>query len=271
MSIQSISQPIGEIIRLRTGNITDWYIDRVKWTGPILTVGVGKDYTNMTNAINAANATGVGCLILVDAGSYAAWTNSPTYQVYIRGLGATADDTVIYGGGGLYVFLENIYIYGTVDYWHDGALYTAHGTANKCRIGSGPYPGQGTIWPLYYQGVLEPYLTLYLYYTRLDRTPEGPSAAHINSAALGCISLSKVSYTSSWIVRNSTGTLLLDDKAADGTSGYGPSYGDYRIKQPLLQISQPIGDTIRLRKPGIGAIASYSQPIGNIINLRRNV
>lgn len=230
-TVTSTSQPIGDIVNYTTGQSV-LMIDGTEWTGPVLTVGADKMYATMQAAVVAANASGVACMILVDAGTYAGWSTPPTYTVYVRGLGATANDTVVGGLSGNDVFLENIYIYADVVYGYDGALYTAHGIVNKCRIGSGAYPGSGTIWPLYYQGTLPPYRTLYLSYTRLDRTPAGAYAAHIEDANLSCISLSKVSYTSTWIERRCTGTLILDDKDADGQAGYGPTYGSFRITVP---------------------------------------
>jgi len=232
-----------------------WYIDGVPWTGAIRTVGVDKDFTTLIAARADANATDEDCLFLIDPGTYAGGAaTSPsvdTRKTYYRGLGATPEDTIIDGhnlGAFTTVFLsfiENLWIFSGSDGGEGGSLNLWHGSApdavssliaNKAIIGnSQPLPGYfgyGSQWPVNGvgpYGLGDQYVSLN--YTRLITTTGHSHETHIAYMVKENVYLNKVSWVgTAWADHNSVGTAYaLDDKAEDGTVGYGPDYGDFRI------------------------------------------
>jgi hypothetical protein len=62
---------------------------------------------------------------------------------------------------------------------------------------------------------------------------------------LSKVSLSKVAYNI-WVESGCTGTYILDDKAVDGTSGYGETAGIYRIvyDQTKVLIPRPVAEEV---------------------------
>jgi hypothetical protein len=283
MGISTISQPIGEIIRLRKSP-SQWYIDGVLWTGAIVTVGVGKDYPNVHDAFWVQNEALIPTLFLIDPGVYDTifhGTSAPPLGHCFRGLGASATDTLITipalymfpSLGDSHIFIENIRIYAEGQIMMRTTIVGIYPNAslivNKCVLDV--LPSEWT-WIHCISGVLSPYYgsgSIWVGYSKLTPTQK---AEHLGWLDLSKVTLEKVSYTGTWGEIQCINDYISEDRAVDGTDGYGPNYGNFRITQsPLASISQPIRDTMRLRKPGIGALASYSQPIGKIINLRRNV
>ena len=292
MRIASVSQPIGDIIRLRktTSGGTGWYIDGVAWLGAIRTVGVGKDFTTLVAAVADANAAAEDCLYIIDPGTYSMPT-SPTHKAYMRGLGEAADDTIIDGhnivginvSAGNTLFIENLWIFAGSDGWDGATIYTGNtgcvAIANKAIIGNAQdlygYFGYGQQWPIF-SSTTDVINTIYMSYTKIIPTYRHTSnpSDHMRRQNRATVSLIKVSFTLNnynpgWNDPTDINSFAVDDKAIDGTAGYGPDYGNYRITRDILSVSQKIGETMNLRKTT--GTMSVSQPIRDTINLRRNV
>jgi hypothetical protein len=296
MGLQSVSQPIGKIIRYRTESSTGgsgWYIDGVEWTGAIRTVGTGKDFATIIAAVADANLVPEDCLYLIDAGTYDAPTGSLKY-CYFRGLGATAADTIIDGATNFSatapgnLFIENVWIYlrkasgngPTIQVGDGGSLFTS----NKSIVGNAAaFPAPGVQWPI--STSTSNTNTMYLSYTTVIPTYTGSFNVHLMGVNRANMSLLKVAWvnadTPGWREFGCINTFALDDKALDGTSGYGDDYGSFRITQgaapgDTASVSQPIGDIIRLRRnenniPADASGNTISQLIAQTgIRLRRN-
>jgi hypothetical protein len=280
MAIQSVSQPVGQIINLRRNEIntpgsTGWYIDGVKWTGAIRTVGSGQMFTTLQSAVDSAYVADEECLFLVSPGTYTASSSALAKQLYFRGLGTVAGDTIITGRGfeTTNVFLENIWVYFLFNVAHQGSSVIAGDTLviNKCILGNSD-PTNGYDWPLAASGAI----SVNIGYTLLQPTIAQAywnSIRHIINGNRSTISLNKVSFGPMWWWvsppgefqllytfhdEDCTGVYAVDDKAASGTTGYGPDYGTYRITQgttypSMISTSQPIGDIIRLRRGALNA------------------
>lgn len=282
MTIATISQDIGRIINLRReapNNPTPdegWYIDGLRWTGDVVTVGTGKQYSTIESAIG--NRT-TDCLCLLYPGTYNAksWAGQGAANIFLRGMGSDATKTIVAGyiaQGGASLWIENISM--STGIWTYANLMTS-GVTNKCIIGAvggGTHIAPGNAA----SDVIIQYTTVY----------PGP-LGHTwlcNKAAYRLYKVAYYMFYGGWEDYYPTGTWAFDDKQVIGTSGYGYDSGSFLIKQgaptpDLLSISQPIGRVINLKRnvnnvplPTMagnpGDLASISQPIGKIIRLRRN-
>ena len=246
-TIDSVSQPIGQIENFRrdtSGDVyevttgANWSIDGVPWTGAIATVGTGKDYSTL--ALAAAAAT-EDCLFLVDQGIYAIPSGGFAYDAYIRGLGATAEDTILVGGqylsGNGNIFIENLWVYTQNAPGNGPSVLVSAATiftANKSIIGNAQWLGSGSQEPIS-SGSSNTQNTILLSYTKIIPTYTAYYNAgdHIFQTDRACVSMTKVSWVKGqylvWRDPTCVGTYAVDDKAEDGTAGYGPAYGDFRI------------------------------------------
>lgn len=257
-----VSQPINSIVNLRRceGDYpgpSGWSIDGVSWNGRTSTVGAGKDYATLSDAIVAANTAGEDCLYLVYGGTYATPSTPPTHKAYIRGLGINTTDVVIVGSlnnHSALMFLENVWHYALNGY---GLIPVKDLIINKCKLGTADLSPNGQM-PLVGENLTG---TIYASYTQFAgsyRTTYWWTMAHLTSADKSKVSIYKCSWNelynfTGWVEYECTGTLAVDDKAVDETSGYGPANGSFRIvsggaSSSVSTISQPIGNIIRLRR-----------------------
>ena len=280
-----LSNPTGDIGTYELKNDPDitetWYISGAPFTGNIVTIGPsGKDYTSVKGAIDSAV---VDTLFLIDAGTYIdtsviEFKNDINY--YIRGLGNIATDTIINTTGDSYnrifvplkgrIILENIqvgYNQWPIAYPHENLGYTTMSESmiiNKCIIYHNNGIGFG------WSGTLKT-MILNVNYS-LSKTSKGDSNwAHFTYVDLSKISLNKTSYNESWKVLYSSGTLFLDDKAIDGTTGYGYEYGDYIITagEPIISnhnISWGGGTTTEITEDGVYTLSDGSNTIDATID-----
>lgn len=209
---------------------TKWSINGVGWTGTIKTVGAtGRDYTSLQTAMQAAK---VDTLFLVDAGTYNdAYIDlsGKNLKYYVHGCGTSAADTIVNLTGsfatsgaiylisatGTFLFDNLSFVspaYNIIDF---SAITdnTATVAINRCNFIAKSYDitfGEA--------GYTHGNITISNSYLQAN-------AYHFTYLELNKISLSKVSYDSPWRALNCTGTLAVDDKAVEGTSGYGYNYG----------------------------------------------
>jgi len=222
----------------------DWYVNGVKWTGAIKTVGAsGKDYTTLGAAVTA-NKNVADTLYLVDAGTYTeSAISGGTKRAIVRGLGDDATGVVLNFTAGQncaaftpgyvtqYHILENVKLNSTsVNVGMTGGYIDAGGVdyiVNKCILGSssinkyssGVYAGSTGGGP-YYR----------FKYTDIYRGSDNSfNGGHLTQLNLSRVYLTKVAYYSTWRVPNCTGSLAEDDKAAIGTGGYGYASGDFIV------------------------------------------
>jgi hypothetical protein len=211
-------------------------------------------------------------------------------------LGASASETTAKGLSIANVFVENIWVYHQHPGYQGPSLQLrATFISNKCIFGS-QNTTDGLNWPI---GQIPVGLTsASINYTLLQPTISNPywwTIAHVQGGSRTAVSLNKVAYgqiwwdppntpTYRWTDDACTGVYALDDKAVNGTAGYGPDYGAFRITQgpttpSLISVSQPIGDIIRLRRnennvpleDSTGTLKNIAQLIGQTgIRLRRN-
>ena len=235
-----------------------WKVDGSKWTGKIVTIGLpgsDKDYTSVKDAFQAATSD---ALYLIDPGIY---QESPdinlalpagSFNFYIKGLGETADDTVIniygslylglhwnwpYHGSGHHIF-ENIKVVSTssgggvaINIGDESSTISAK--INKCHL-YGKYP-------LAYDhgGYTSGYFELINTYIEGHTETDGVAFKHLVDLDLSKILLNKASYnydstpSGGGIINNNglllfycTNSLELDDKATESTPGYGFNYGE---------------------------------------------
>ena len=224
-----------------------WYIDKILWSGAVITVGEDKDYANIQDAFDAVTED---TLILVDTGDYTgadlSYFTNPN-KIYVRGLGNSCLDTILdtLASGvptrGEIVF-ENI--------WLKGGIQGFKGIISKCQLLSqdGPY-GRYPVSGL--RGATEIRFTKIIPYDWIPYVGYGPHLTGINGGDgfedLSGLSLYRVSYTlnghGSWYERNCSGTLALDVKEIDGTYGYGYEYGDYKIVEVTTNDRYWVGGT----------------------------
>jgi hypothetical protein len=239
----------------------DWYINGVKFTGTVLTVGAGKDFTKIQAALDSIPVDGGGAppaipneyLILVDAGNYAAdgwfyYTNRYS-NVYIRGLGASCTDTIA-------DYFLSIGDYGKVSFENITIpqFINAKGFISKV-----------------YTNILDQIQeSQYVRYTTIS--PKPPSYGyvwpHLRSCNLSVMSLDKVAYvpiTPDWYEESCSGTLALDDKAHYGTEGYGHEYGSMYITEVVSRtLKLGSGVEVEVTESGTYAVTDTS---GNTLNV----
>jgi hypothetical protein len=263
-AIASISQPIGDIMRLRKKD-TNIYVNGSIWGGAIVTVGSGAGYDYATPALASAGESTHDVLILIYPGTY---TDNVTtrygYKQYFRGMGASYSDVVWTGGVGIAVasqdeqdMIVEWVTFQTAQFGFPGYPLGGSKTISKCYLSS----GGGYVQDIYYSlSGSTPDVTVR--YCKNNVHPGPPVGLgnfvygyngenSINSTSIHKCMLPEYDFISV------TGTLEENDRVATPTDGYGPDYGDFLIT---------VG-------PGSGtaALQSVSQPIGDIINLRRNV
>jgi hypothetical protein len=253
---------------VRQDNASGWYIDGVEWTGAIRTVGVDKDFTTIIAAVADADLVPEDCLYLIDAGTYDAPTGSVRY-CYFRGLGATAADTIIDGATNFsatapgHLFIENVWIYLRKASGNGPTLYIGDGssllTSNKAIIGNAAaFPAPGVQWPISTGTTYTN--TISLNYTKIIPTYTGGYNVHLMGANRANIFLTGVSWvdadTPGWRDYGCINVLAVDDKALDGTAGYGPNYGSFRITQGAVGIKS----LLKIRPEACGYVTESGYP-----------
>jgi hypothetical protein len=214
-----------------------WTIDGVPWTGTIKTVGVGKDYSTIDAARDSQTDP---CLFLIDPGIYTVYYEPFHHDAYIRGLGDSPSDIVYMspypgdtvlttGCPGMIMYVENISAYTVgntlMRYAALFANLASKIVVNKCILGYSGYQ-EGTNHALMDDQSTNGGSPIEVCFTQLIK-PSGTTVMGLNKSK---VTLTKVSYTGGWSESYCVGTYISDDKAADGTEGYGPAYGDFRIK-----------------------------------------
>jgi hypothetical protein len=263
-TIQSASQPIGDIIRLRRNYSntpsSGWFIDGVEWTGLIKEIGAGKEYSTITAAV--LDSQPYACLFLIYPGTYSGFYDNRFLGVnnsgYIRGMGATPND----------VFLDGVDITTYYDMVIENISLNIMPSAVGPAVNLAPQSGTIDITVKINNCIIQAldfviqtrychHLTLIVEHTQLIKNSIYYDLAGWNDGDKldrSRVSLDKVSYTDTWRDRNCEGVFAQDDKAVNGTSGYGADNINKRIlQQPvapdLSTTSQLIGQSgIRLRR-----------------------
>ena len=213
-------------------SINGWSIDGVIWTGAIRTVGAGKDFTTLYDAMEDAKTAAEDSLYLVYDGTYTdPRATAIPQKCYIRGMGATpAAATWNFPSSGLYFeddfIIENVTLNCTTGYFVAPVFFSnaitvkisnavlSGGAHGRCLRGNND--GQGN------------YPTLTIQHSELISN-DATYGSHLDNLDLSKVSLDKVSYTGTWLIKECTGTLALDDKAANPASGYGPDNATFLI------------------------------------------
>lgn len=201
------------------------------WSGRFLTVGTGKQYPVINTALAAATN---GDMLLV-YGTHTA-TEYWTYKrVFIRGMGSTPSDTIIYGfymlsfGSPANVFIENLTIYPTGNWPKCITIFnSAKVTANKVRLygsDSDDYAIGGKWFdPKRDNTTLCTFQNCYLY----------RGYSHLCYLNLNNIALIKSQLNNTLNTYNCSGTLSTNDTVTTATVGYGADYGDLVITDLFL-------------------------------------
>lgn len=204
------------------------------WSGLVLRVGTGKDFTSLNTAVSYANSRS-GALILIDPGTYSlASAATVTNRMIIRGLGNTPDDTTLNGTGyaisvegGGQVLLENIKATG-VNSWNAGlhCYGNAIVTTNKCHF----YTSSSSIYIIsgYNAGFSG---KLVVKNSKLTR-----GYAHLFSINLSLIDLIRVELNNAMSTYQCSGSLVNPNTVTTPTVGYGYSYGSFYVNgvKPLM-------------------------------------
>lgn len=108
-------------------------INGVPFTGTIVTVGTGKDYTTLEAAYAATNTDS---LFLVYPGTYGANINGDSYNRFIKGMGTSYSDVTLTGILNNYLatgnfFIENVYFNGSA---HINTGGTGNILYSKCNL-----------------------------------------------------------------------------------------------------------------------------------------
>ena len=208
-----------------------WYINGTLFTGTIITVGSGKDYENIRLAVEEAPNNS---LLLVDPGSWNTEGDSflnINKLIYIRGLGASPEDTILRVGywgilsrSGGHGYYENLTI-RIEDDWQRAFSASTGGivTANKVRV----LPANVYTYSAGYVNIPQDGTFNFknCYLTKGHRT-----FVYCN---LSLISLDKVEFDvtpDSW---NCSGSLS-GDYVITPTEGYGYNYGELTITNILI-------------------------------------
>jgi hypothetical protein len=196
-----------------------WFINGELFAGAIVTVGSGKDYESLQDAVNAMTEDTLILAYLAD--NFLVDTNMyvNNYKKYIKGIGELSGINLgrifsSYSFGDIY---ENVSL---------SAVRNACGIFNRCSIDANNHTD--LVYPIEHVEV-----GLSLKNTSIicieNMYPMG-FGYHIVTINRSLSSLDKVSYNNipslpGWRESNVWGSYIVDDKAAIGTEGYGPDYG----------------------------------------------
>ena len=239
-TINEMKVQYSEITIERPGSILFWYIDDVFWTGAIVTVGAGKDYTTIRSAIYAATED---TLFLIYPGDYSSevmhFMNS-NYNFYFKGMGASYADVVVgwcslESSSGI-VFWEGVTFAGTgggasyVLLWW--AAFAGSFMANKSFFSTpGGYPYPVTIWGQ--SNWISPDVTLQNFQNVVGQ------CCFVGGATLDKIQIIKCvlpTHSKNSYCIPPDPPPLSGDYVIGATEGYGPDYGDFRIVQgPIIE------------------------------------
>ena len=203
------------------------------WSGNFITVGPsGKDYTNLTAGYAAAVD---GDIILCYGTTAATSLIAPNKRVFIRGMGATPNDTWITGNfnsqllradNGSNVLVENMTFRQQFEWRHslsisDGGILLA----NKCHLTS--YDNE--VYPVGGNSVTNISLTLTLRNCKISK-----GYSHLMALYLPGVFLDKVELNAAYFAYICSGTLGQNDYVETPTANYGYGYGTLVISDAFL-------------------------------------
>ena len=198
------------------------------WTGPVLRVGPGLEFTSINTALNAY-ALPIPLLILLYPGTYSQAGMTVERDVFIRGVGDCASIVLQYTDNSVGLFLkprgfslvENITVYRPSYTWKTSIRceavsgFTSFLMYNKCRFTTGAdmYPVQGSS--------PNTFIIRNCYIQR--------GYAHLHGFNLSNIRLQQCQLNDALYCYQCTGSLIENDCVTAATIGYGPGYGSYFI------------------------------------------
>ena len=260
------------------------------FTGKIVTVGSGKDYSTFYAAFVAQLSDPDDVLMLVDAGTYAEWPSDvapvlTNKKLYIRGMGSSAANTqVINRNGrsnmlgfstGCTIIIENIYIWCNGGGWRYavGLFNNANVIVNKSYLDGLAYsPGDHCLCASSFSG-----------YGFISNTKMNKADYHISgllytsttAESVEHIYLDKVELTSDLRIRpyypadpesDLAKYLALNDHVTTPTENYGYNYGNFLIlpASPIIDrhdLSWGGGTAQQITEDGVYTLSDGSNTI----------
>ncbi len=225
--------------------MSDWYINGVRFTGNVVTVGSGKDYATVAAAISGTSGD---LLILLDEGSWASIDlNGITGRnISIKGIGS-ASNTVLYTSS-----LPAI---------RCRAVDNLNLMIESCKLitGSSMYGIQhnlssaGTLTTILSKCILDFTYLGYLSWVAQE-SPCSQTAVKFKYCSIDTLASSQNYIFSGWSLydhkwnisdceinkciithingtKDTTGTVAISDYVMSAVEGYGPDYGDFLIRE----------------------------------------